>query len=240
MPVHPKKTLPVLFAALALVSRPARADFLSTFDGSSEGWRIVSFTNLTTNDFTVLSTTSPTFHASGGNPGGFISTTDPDNGDFTFSAPSSFLGNDATATGLSYDLSYPRGAIDYQTTDLMLTGNGQRLIFKSNPDIVPVPSFMPVSIAFTPSSSWHVGTNHGPLATAADFQSVLGNLSGLFIRGEYSVGLVEEPGLDNVRLIGANPIPEPSSFVLFGSVLLPGAVLIARRERARWANRAAP
>src|SRR5262249_40420273 len=101
-------------------------------------------------------------------------------------------------------------------------------------------SFMPVSIAFAPSSSWHVGTNNGPLATATDFQTVLGNLSGLFIRGEYSVGLVEEPGLDNVRLIGPSPVPEPSSFLLFGSVLLPVAVLIARRERAHWANRAAP
>jgi hypothetical protein len=231
-----KKALPVLFAALALMSRPARADFVSTFDSGGEGWGIVSFTNLTNNDFTILSTTSPTFHASGGNPGGFISATDPDNGDFTFSAPASFLGNDSAATGISYELSYPRGGIDYQTTDLVLAGNGLRLVFKSNPDIVPRPSFMPISIAFTPSSGWHVGTNNGPLATAADFQSVLGNLSGIFIRGEYSVGLVEEPGLDNVRLIGVGSVPEPSAFVLFGSALLPAAALIARRGRDRRAD----
>jgi len=237
---HRKMALLLLFGALAFVSRPARADFLSTFDTGSEGWSVVSFTNLTTNDFTVLSTTSPTFHASGGNPGGFISTTDPDNGDFTFSAPASFLGKDSAATGISYDLSYPRGAIDYQTTDLMLVGSGLRLLFKSSPDIVPGPNFMNISIAFAPSSSWHVGTNNGPLATAADFQSVLGNLSGLFIRGEYSTGLVENPGLDNARLIGVSAVPEPSQFVLFASGLLPVAVLIARRERARRANRAAP
>ena len=234
---HGRNALLALVGALAVLSGPARADFVSTFDSNSEGWSVVSFVNLTTNDFTVLSTTNPIFNPSGGNPGGFISTTDPDNGDFTFSAPASFLGKDSTATGISYDLSYPRGAIDYQTTDLMLVGNGLRLLFKSNPDIVPGPSFMPITIGFRASSSWHVGTNNGPLATAADFQSVLGELTGIFIRGEYSTGLVEAPGLDNVRLMGVNAVPEPSSLFLCASVLVPAFVLACRRRRANSGDR---
>src|SRR5262249_31012453 len=54
----------------------ARGDIVSTFDTGDEGWRVVSFQNLTTDDFSIKATYTPTFNASGGNPGGFISTTD--------------------------------------------------------------------------------------------------------------------------------------------------------------------
>ena len=47
---------------------------------------------------------------------------------------------------------------------------------------------MGVNLDFAPSSEWHVGTSDGALATAADFSNVLANLSGLFIRGEYTTG----------------------------------------------------
>jgi hypothetical protein len=48
-----------------------------------------------------------------------------------------------------------------------------------------------------------------------DFGNVLGNLSGLFIRGEYTTGLIETPGLDNVNLAGVTaPVPEPSTLAM--------------------------
>jgi len=87
----------------------ARGDLISDFSAGSEGWQVVSFENLTTDNFTVAATYVPTFHATVGNPGGFISTTDQDNGDLTFAAPSKFLGNVSGATGLSYDLITPWG-----------------------------------------------------------------------------------------------------------------------------------
>ena len=199
----------------ALIPTLARGDIVSNFGSSNESWQVVSFTNLTTDDFAVKATYVPDFHATGGNPGGFISTTDQDNGDLTFSAPAKFLGNVSGATGLSYDLIYPVGAINYQPTDVILMGNGETLLWKSNPDIVPGPAWSSVSLGFVPSPGWHVGTSGGALATAADFSNVLGNLSGLFIRGEYTTGLIESPGLDNVRLAGVSaPVPEPSSLAI--------------------------
>lgn len=48
---------------------------------------MVSFTNLTNDDFSVFATYAPTYHPTGGNPGGFISMADPEDADFTFSAP---------------------------------------------------------------------------------------------------------------------------------------------------------
>jgi hypothetical protein len=200
---------------LTLNLTSARGDIVSGFGAGDEGWRVVSFGNLTTDNFSIMATYTPTFNPTGGNPGGYISTTDQDNGDFTFSAPAKFLGNVSGATGLGYDLIYPVGAINYQPTDVILMGNGETLLWKSSPDLVPGPSWMSVNLDFVPSALWHVGTSHGALATAADFGNVLGNLSGLFIRGEYTTGLIEAPGLDNVRLAGVSaPVPEPSALAM--------------------------
>jgi hypothetical protein len=213
----------------------AQGGVISDFRTSDEGWRVVSFTNLTTDDFTIKATYVPTFNVAGGNPGGYISTTDQDNGDFTFSAPAKFLGNVSGATSLSYDLIYPVGAINYQPTDVVLMGNGETLLWKSSPDIVPGPLWMTVNLDFVPSTEWRVGTSNGALATAADFGKVLGNLSGLFIRGEYTTGLIETPGLDNVTLTGvSNAVPEPSSLAMMTIAVVAGvAVVMIRNRRPR-------
>jgi Laminin B (Domain IV)/PEP-CTERM motif len=214
----------------------ARGDIVSSFNTGDEDWQVISFTNLTTDNFTVFATYTPTFNPTGGNPGGFISTTDQDDGDLTFSAPAKFLGNVSGASGLGYDLIYPVGTINYQPTDVILMGNGETLLWKANPDIVPGASWITVSLDFVPSTEWHVGTSNGALATAADFGNVLGDLSGLFIRGEYTTGLIETPGLDNVRLVGASAaVPEPSTLVMMtiGSVAL---VTFRRRRQMRYAS----
>ncbi len=174
----------------------------STFNSNDEGWQIVSFADLSTNDYSIIGVYTPTYNSSGGDPGGYISTTDPDNGDFTFSAPSFLLGNQSDATGLTYDLTHPQGAINYQTTDVMLVGDGMRLLWESNPPIVPGTGWTAVSVNFAPSASWHLNTTDGALATPANFQDVLGDLTGLYIRGEYTVG-PELAGLDNIQLVGA-------------------------------------
>jgi hypothetical protein len=207
----------------------ARGDIISRFSTGDEGWQVVSFENLTTDNFTILATYTPAFNLTGGNPGGYISTTDQDNGDFVFSAPAKFLGNVSAATGLSYDLIYTVGAINYQPTDVILMGNGETLLWKSSPDLVPGPLSMSVNLDFVPSTEWHVGTSNGALATAVDFGNVLGNLSGLFIRGEYTTGLVESPGLDNVRLAGVSAaVPEPSTLTMMA---LAGVTLVMFRCR---------
>ena len=134
-----RRVLSALFIGICVFTptlRIARGDIISSFSTGHEGWRVVSFENLTTDNFSVKATYIPDFHATGGNPGGFISTTDQDNGDLTFSAPARFLGNVSGATGLSYDLIYPVGAINYQPTDVILMGNGETLLWKSSPDIV--------------------------------------------------------------------------------------------------------
>jgi hypothetical protein len=121
-------TLSLGICVFALNLTIARGGIVSDFSTGDESWRVVSFENLTTDNFTIVATYNPTFNFTGGNPGEYISTTDQDNGDFTFSAPAKFLGNVSGATGLSYDLIYPVGAINYQPTDVILMGNGETLL----------------------------------------------------------------------------------------------------------------
>lgn len=210
----------------------ARADIISSFDSNSENWQVVSFTNLTTSDLSVSATYTPTFNAAGGNPGGYISTTDQDNGDLTFAAPTKFLGDVSSATGLSYDLIYPGVGVNYQPTDVILMGNGETLLWKANPDIVPGSAWSTTHVNFIASTEWRVGTSSGAFADASDFANVLGNLTGLYIRGEFTTGLVENPGLDNVELSGVSPVPEPSTLALTGLATL-SLVMFRRYRRTR-------
>ncbi len=222
-----------LLGLLALSCTPAHAQ-TSTFSTNTEGWQIVSFNNLSTSDYGVAGTYTPTYNATGGNPGGYISTTDPDGGDFTFAAPSLFLGNKTGATTLSYDLQHTDN-VNYQTSDVMLVGGGERLLYKFTPDFVPSTTFSTVTVGFTPSSNWTVNTTTGAAATANDFATVLGSLSGLYIRGEYTFG-GETAGLDNVVLNSpaAPPptVPEPGSVAMLVGMGVTGAGFLLRRRKA--------
>lgn len=199
---------------------------VSLFTAGDEGWRVVSFGNWSINDYSIVASYTPTFSATGGNPGGYISQSDPDGGDFTFSAPASYLGNQIAAFGstLSYDISYV-GTQNYYTTDVMLVGGGLRLLWQASPTLTPTSSWTTVTAALTPSAQWHVGSTLGALASTSDFNTVLGNLTGIYIRGEFAFGS-DLTGLDNVRF-GA--VPEPSVIALMGA----GVALIGAAARRR-------
>ena len=127
-----------------------------------------------------------------------------------FGAPSKFLGDQSGAASLSYDLNYPVGNLDYKPVDIMLTDAATRLLWLSNPTLALGPGFTHVEVGLAPSANWHLGSTGGPTPTAADFQTVLANLTGLYISGEYTIGLIETPGLDNVKL----SVPEPATMIL--------------------------
>ena len=212
------------FGALSFSTAPAATSF---FDTGAEGWLGRSFSNLAADNYFVMSNFNTTFSASGGNPGGFISISDPDNGDFTFSAPAAFLGNLSTAIGttMTYDLMHT-GPAEYHTSDVIFTGNGSRLLWRSSPDLTPSTAWTSVAVLLSPSAQWHLNTTSGALATATDFQNVFANVDGIFIRGEFSTSQIESSGLDNVLIV-----PEPGSGVLLFAGL--GSLLLFRWRRER-------
>lgn len=203
---------PISFAIALLVSQPAQASVSSSFDTDSENWQVVSFADFSQNNYSIVGQYQPSYVSGGGNPGNYLAASDPDSGDFTFSAPAAFLGAQSNATGLSYDLTYHNGDINWQTTDVMLVGNGQRLLWKRDPNIVPNSSWTHISLTLAPSSEWRLGTTDGVFASQNDFHKVLSDLSGLYIHGEYTTGIMETAGLDNVVL---QTVPLPAAFWLF-------------------------
>ncbi len=212
-------------AVILSASAPRAQAVISTFDTSAEGWTVVSFSDLSADNYTIIGTYAPTYSATGGNPGGYISEMDPDGGDFTFAAPAAFLGNQLGAVGttFSYDLNYLT-TVNYQTTDVIFVGGGEQLLWQASPAFVPAAAFATVSFTLSPSAQWHVNTTTGAVATSADFQAVFGNLTDLYIRGEYANG-PDTTGLDNVRLV-----PEPGTWAL---VAVAGLAL-AGVTRCRW------
>ncbi|MEI8572002.1 PEP-CTERM sorting domain-containing protein [Methylomonas sp. LW13] len=206
-----KQLLPVAIALLT--SQPILASVSSSFDVDSENWQIVSFADFSQNNYSIIGQYQPSYVSGGGNRGNYLAANDPDGGDFTFSAPAAFLGAQTSATGLSYDLTYRDGDVNWQTTDVMLVGNGQRLLWKRDPNIVPNSGWTHIVLNFAPSSEWRLDTTDGVFASQSDFHNVLSDLSGLYIHGEYTNGIFETAGLDNVVL---QTVPLPGAFWLFG------------------------
>ena len=225
--MNPPRSYRILLSVLLLgVGLPAARAQTSTFSSNDEGWTLVSFGDLSLNNFAIAGNYAATYSATGGNPGGFIGTGDPDGGDTTFSAPAFFLGNRTVAIGtaFTYDLMHS-GANNYNATDLIFQGNGMRLLWQANPALAPTTSWLNVSVTLAPSAQWHVNTSNGAVATMADFQNVFSNLNGIFIRAEYTSG-GETDGLDNVHLV-----PEPSTTSLL--VLALATAALVRRHGVR-------
>ncbi|MEX0655509.1 MAG: laminin B domain-containing protein [Phycisphaeraceae bacterium] len=214
-----------LMVALAMCVTTSQAAVISDFEADDEGWRI-------TGDAQSGSIV-PDHNVTGGNPDGHISAVDDViGGVWYFQAPDKFLGAQSAAYGqeLAFDLmqAYPNSgttAFDtYNSTlwpDIALVGPGGLTLatnFYSHPD---EDAWTPYTIVLDENADWRNNSTGDP-ATAGEFQSVLGDLQALRIRGEYRVG--DDTGfLDNVTLV-----PEPTLLALLAA----GAVaMVSRRPR---------
>lgn len=163
----------------------------SRFAADREGW--TTWTDLG-------ATFTPTWVASGGNPGGYIQQSDPDAGYFYFRAPAAYLGNRSAAVGgtLSFDLRESSNGTLNDQPDVILRGGGIEIFYDTynNPE---TNRFLRYHVLLSHTAQWHVGSLAGPLASAAQVQQVLGDLTDLLIRGEYVSGS-ETTRLDNVVL----------------------------------------
>lgn len=191
----------------------------STFDSGTDGW-------LTMNGAVDL-----TWVASGGESGGYVMATDSVFGRtlWVWSAPESFLGDKSSAVGGTLSFyqrasNVTRGGND--AADVKIIGNGITLAIDAGPS--PGLDWTPYSLTLTPGA-WHLGDLSGALASAADIQDALSNVSALYIRGDFTP-LIRgaSSGLDSVVL--ASPVPEPGTAALCLAGLLVGGSLMRRRR----------
>lgn len=209
----------------------ARGDIISTFDVDDEGWSVVEFPG-PPYDMFVIPSFSPSYLSTEGNPEGAISTSDQNANLFLFSAPSLFLGGMESFYGgkLSYDLRFIDNGLSpgLHHPDVVLWGNDDVLIIDYFLDpSSQAGSWESYSIPLTEAAGWRFDDLSGALASEGQIRKVLGNLTGLYIRGDYWDGL-ERSDLDNPRL---TPIPLPATGLLF-LMSVPRLVITRRHRKA--------
>lgn len=157
---------------------------VSRFNHNAEGWT-VSGDPVSQN---------PQYLKKGGNPRGFIRTTDSGTGGIMYwKAPAKFLGNQGAAYGgrLQFDLRETIDGRPFNAPDVILKGGGYRLTY----DIAKEPShhWIRFKVPLT-EAGW---LNRGAPATQAEMRAVLASMSSLAIRAEYS-SHIDVDDLDNV------------------------------------------
>jgi hypothetical protein len=138
----------------------------------------------------------PAFVKKGGNPGGFIETTDSAQGGIMYwTAPAKFLGDKGAAYAgtLSFDLRESAEGHQFNAADVILKGGGFRLTYDTptNPGADWTHYDVPLSEA-----GWLNGANP---ASHAEMLSVLASLSRVLIRAEFA-SHTEIDDLDNVAI----------------------------------------
>lgn len=172
---------------------------VSRFDENDEGWTVVG----------DAEAAAPVYHATGGNPGGYIEITDlAIGGIWYWQAPASFLGDKRVAYGrvLSFDLRQSQLDKQFDADDIKLQGGNPLITLVLSTAMNPGKSWTSYAVNLDPSAGWRDAETGSP-ATEAQLRGVLTSLSLLQIRGEYRTG-DDIGGLDNV-VFGAGPPPPP-------------------------------
>ncbi|MGE0486226.1 MAG: laminin B domain-containing protein [Gammaproteobacteria bacterium] len=201
----------IALCALAVAVPAGAATVGSTFDVDVDGWTVTTFNdNGNPNFLSVFATGfSPTFVGAGGNPGGYASIADPDNGWTYFIAPGKFLGDQADKLGgtLGFSLQHAinGGTPVGNPPHAVLLGAGTVLVHDAGGPPAATPAWSTYVVPLE-AAAWRLGNVGGATPDAATFAAVLGNLSGLYLAGEFVTPVVEVNGLDSVALT-AVPLP---------------------------------
>ncbi|MFG0253272.1 MAG: laminin B domain-containing protein, partial [Phycisphaerales bacterium JB038] len=171
------------------------ADVHSTFDDSADGWRIA---DLATGDsyIQVLGYYDPNWHATGGDPDGYISRLDPSSNTIFFEAPDKFLGDQTAAYGRNLHFSLQTDYTDYDEEPFLLLISGDQVLLHEF--TMPGTDWTRYSVLLDETSFYDHAT--GLPVSSDDFLAILGDLEALRISAEYGMGLIETTSLDRVRL----------------------------------------
>ena len=132
-----------------------------------------------------------------GNPGGCISAIDEVTGGvWYFTAPAKYLGDnsDVYGTFLTYDLKVTQITDYFEASDVIFEGAGISIWYDTEP--IPGTEWTTYTVPLSETGWKTSGSNVD--VTQAEFKSVLENMTGFYIRGEFNTG-ADTGYLDNVR-----------------------------------------
>ena len=217
----------VLTSSLLFLATSGLTQVTSDFSSGADGWTTFGNGGI-----------AVTYHSTGGNPGGHISTVDQTSDWAYLRAPAKFLAPAPYGGEFSFDLrifnSNPGQYPNIYNVRAALVGGGLTLI---NESTLPGTAFQHYTFSLTETAGWRIFSSlsqnynpANPAPTQAQMQNVLANLSGVFIAADYSDGTFVDNGatdqafVDNVAIV-----PEPASALL----VLVGAAMIALKLRHR-------
>lgn len=206
---------------VVMVKTPATpVDYLgpkitSGFDVDTEGWSFIADVK----EFDWVPT--------GGSPGGYLEAVDFATGQiWYFVASEKYLGNKGAYSGgtLQFDLKQSGTHSQINEDDVILTGGGLKIVLDagSNPGI----DWTHYLVNLDTESDWRVDTSTGVVATQAQINTVLSDLTALQIRGEFINGS-DTGGLDNVVMTASNAAVRVLSDTTTGALLSNHALLDA-------------
>jgi len=206
-----------LFASASLMTAHAQG-VASSFDTDADGWFVSDYQG--------------NGSAAANWIGGVIQTNDLF-GETAFHAPTKFTGDWSSLYGstLSFDLTEVGrdGAADDYYTAHIASGSSVMYWYGGAPQTDFTTFVAQLSATDT---RWRLGGSgfsptSGVAPTAAEFQSILGNITRLQINAEFITG-ADNTRLDNV-ILGA--VPEPQTYLMLGLGL--GVLVVAAKKRAR-------
>jgi len=181
-----------VFACLLVVPTELRSQERTLvahgFEATTHGWLVSGDTGAT----------EPQLHASGGDPGGYISHADEALGEtWYFSAPDSVLRalSSAEHGTLSYSLRQSADVVGIFEDDVVIVGPAGRLSYRFRDS--PGTNWTSFSVTFTAGPGWR--WNWNTPASQEQIRSVLAHPTSLEIRGEYHTG-PDDGSLDTVVL----------------------------------------
>ena len=168
----------------------------STFERTIEGWRVQGDAQ--------GSSSFPDYLEEGGNPGGHLKAVDNVSGGVWYwAAPAQFTGEKSDYFGgeLTFDLYQSTRSSQFNAQDVILEGPEMSLSYDvGGTETHPETDWTSYSVPLAVADGWTTGSTSGEPATEEQFESVLSDLQGLAIRGEYVSG--SDTGyLDNPTLV---------------------------------------
>ncbi len=164
----------------------------SYFNQDDEGWQIIGDAQ--------EGIATPNYHETEGNPGGYISANDDAAGGVWYwSAPEKFLGNKSKAYGKEFSFSLKQSSLasQFDDEDIVLVSGDTRIVFNTEQN--PALEWTNYSVTLSEEAGWKINDLTGSAVSEEDFSNVLHDLTAIYIRGEFVVG-VDTGGLDNVVL----------------------------------------
>lgn len=171
-------------------------EITSTFERTIEGWRVQGDAQ--------GASSFPNYLAEGGNPGGHLEAVDDvQGGVWYWSAPAQFTGDKSDYAGgeLTFDLYQSTRSSQFNAQDVILDGPEMSLSYDvGGEDTHPETDWTSYTVPLETADGWTEGSTSGEAATDEQFESVLTDLQGLSIRGEYVTGS-DKGYLDNPTLV---------------------------------------